>query len=308
MVLARGRGKSYAAWAILCLGATAAFLGWHLWLCRTHGRPLTGSSPAAFWAGVVAASIMLFETALALRKRWRRIPPRRLGHVRWWLHAHVWLGLLTLPLVWIHTGGYLGGPYSIALLVAFVSVWVSGVVGWVLQQRLPTKLIEDAPRETVANAIPLAVDKLLERAARALPAGVVEPASAWAPRPFALAGVAPIAHHGHAGAGQGTLAEFHEQVLSPFLKTGDRDSPLADPLQADVILHGLIEGPNDQSAAVVATWSRLCDERRDLDRQRRLHALLYGWLLVHVPATAALLALLVGHVVVAWRHAVWQGW
>src|SRR4051794_15218273 len=111
MVLARGRGRSYTLWAVFCAGATALFLIWHLWLCRKHGRPLTGGSPAAFSAGVAAAAIMLFETSLSLRKRWRRIPPRVLLPVRWWLHAHLWLGLLTLPLVWIHTGGFAGGPY-----------------------------------------------------------------------------------------------------------------------------------------------------------------------------------------------------
>ena len=84
--------------------------------------------------------------------------------------------------------------------------------------------------------------------------------------------------------------------------------PLADPLQADVILNGLIDGPDDSAAAALAEWRRLCEERRDLDRQLRLHALLHGWLLIHVPATVALLLLLTGHVVVAWRHAVWQGW
>jgi hypothetical protein len=310
MVLARGRGKSYYLWAIFCVGAALAFLGWHLWLCRLYGRPLTGSSPAAFSAGVAAAAIMLFETSLALRKRWRRFAPRLLLHVRWWLHAHIWLGLLTLPLVWIHTGGFLGGPFSIALLAAFGVVWISGVLGWAIQQRLPTRLIEDAPHETVANAIPIVTDKLLQRAKAALPVADLELAAAWKPRPFAIVqeAVVPHGHHDEASPAQRALTEFHNQVLAPFLKSGGRSSPLADPLHADVMLNGLAAGPDDSSSGTVSVWRRLCDERRDLDRQLRLHSLLHGWLLVHVPATAALMMLLAGHVVVAWRHAVWQGW
>jgi hypothetical protein len=309
MVLARGRGRSYALWAFVCVATAAAFFAWHLWLCRKHGRALTGSSPAAFFAGVVAAAIMLFETMLALRKRLRRVPPRFLGLVRWWLHAHLWLGLLTLPLVAIHTGGFTGGPFSIALLAAFGAVWASGVVGWVLQQRLPTKLLVDAPHETVASAFPIVVDKLLERAKKALPVGDVDHAPVWVPKPFAVGGGAEstIGLLLRTSAPPRTLADFYERVLCPFLRSGDARSPLADPTQAEVVLNGLIESSNVPSAAAATLWRRLCDERRDLDRQRRLHSMLHAWLMIHVPATIALLVLLGGHVVVAWRHAVWQG-
>jgi hypothetical protein len=43
-------------------------------------------------------------------------------------------------------------------------------------------------------------------------------------------------------------------------------------------------------------------ERRDLAVQRRLHHWLHGWLLLHVPLTAAMLVLLAAHVVVALRY------
>jgi hypothetical protein len=36
-----------------------------------------------------------------------------------------------------------------------------------------------------------------------------------------------------------------------------------------------------------------------LDEQRRLHRLLHGWLLIHIPASYALLLLGVAHAVVA---------
>jgi hypothetical protein len=310
MVLARRRRMSYFLWFVFCVGVTVGFFLWHRELCIKHGRPLTGSSPAAFWAGVVAASIMLFETALSLRKRWRRVRPLLFGLVRWWLHAHIWLGLLTLPLVWIHTGGYLGGSYNVLLLTTFGVVWVSGVVGFLFQQWLPTKLLEETPQETVANAIPVVVNRLLESAKRVLPVAVLESAHTWDPKPFALAGGAKslASHHGGMSTSDRSLMQFHDQVLFPFLKDGGRRSPLADPSQADVLLNGLVEGPDDQSAEVVRRWRGLCDERRDLDRQLRLHSLLHSWLMVHVPATAVLLLLLAGHVFVAWRHAVWQGW
>jgi hypothetical protein len=55
-------------------------------------------------------------------------------------------------------------------------------------------------------------------------------------------------------------------------------------------------------------WPRLqdlegiCEEKRQLDQQRRLHRLLHGWLLFHVPASYALLLLGTIHAVVALRY------
>jgi hypothetical protein len=46
----------------------------------------------------------------------------------------------------------------------------------------------------------------------------------------------------------------------------------------------------------------ICEEKRQLDQQRRLHRLLHGWLLFHVPASYALLLLGTVHAVVALRY------
>jgi hypothetical protein len=46
----------------------------------------------------------------------------------------------------------------------------------------------------------------------------------------------------------------------------------------------------------------ICQEKRDLDRQRRMHNVLHGWLLVHIPASYALLLLGAAHAVYALRY------
>jgi hypothetical protein len=43
----------------------------------------------------------------------------------------------------------------------------------------------------------------------------------------------------------------------------------------------------------------ICEEKRQLDRQRRLHKILHGWLLVHIPLSYALLLLGAVHAVMA---------
>jgi hypothetical protein len=53
---------------------------------------------------------------------------------------------------------------------------------------------------------------------------------------------------------------------------------------------------------VVDEIQDICEERRQLAVQRRLHHWLHGWLLVHVPLSYALLLLSIVHAVVALRY------
>ena len=46
----------------------------------------------------------------------------------------------------------------------------------------------------------------------------------------------------------------------------------------------------------------ICEEQRQLTRQRRLYHFLHGWLLVHVPLSIALIVLGGIHAVVALRY------
>jgi hypothetical protein len=46
----------------------------------------------------------------------------------------------------------------------------------------------------------------------------------------------------------------------------------------------------------------ICEEERQLRRQVRMHYLLHGWLMLHVPLSLALLLLGCAHVVMALRY------
>ena len=45
----------------------------------------------------------------------------------------------------------------------------------------------------------------------------------------------------------------------------------------------------------------ICDERRQLAQQKRLHHWLHGWLMVHVPLSMALLLLAIVHAIMSIR-------
>lgn len=53
--------------------------------------------------------------------------------------------------------------------------------------------------------------------------------------------------------------------------------------------------------STVDDLENICEEKRQLDRQDRIHRILHGWLLVHVPLSFALLLLGAIHAVEALR-------
>ena len=54
--------------------------------------------------------------------------------------------------------------------------------------------------------------------------------------------------------------------------------------------------------ATLKDLEEICDESRQFVRQERLHRLLHGWLLVHIPISLALMLLGAIHAVVALRY------
>jgi hypothetical protein len=74
--------------------------------------------------------------------------------VQRWLRAHIWLTLLTVPLILLHSGFHLGGPMTTLLMSLYAIVMVSGIYGIALQQRMPTLMKERLPAEIVYEQIP----------------------------------------------------------------------------------------------------------------------------------------------------------
>src|SRR5438477_6559625 len=78
----------------------------------------------------------------------------RIGTVQSWLRAHIWLTLLTIPLVVLHSGFRLGGPMTTLIIILYIIVMVSGIYGLVLQHYVPAVMMERLPAESVYEQIP----------------------------------------------------------------------------------------------------------------------------------------------------------
>lgn len=125
------------------------------------GRAVSGSSLSGLVVGSIAAGIIFFELLLWPRKRLRRW---KLGRTKTWLAYHLWLGLATGPLAWIHSGYRFGGTFTTVLMTLLLFVLASGVYGWVMQVVIPKWMLGNLPQETIPNQID---DVLLQSALEA---------------------------------------------------------------------------------------------------------------------------------------------
>jgi hypothetical protein len=110
-----------------------------------------GGTPLGLWFGSISLAIFIFAILLSLRKK---IPLWRVGTVQRWLRAHIWLTILTIPLVILHSGFRLGGPMTTLLMALYAIVMVSGFYGLFLQHIIPRLMKERLPAETVFEQIP----------------------------------------------------------------------------------------------------------------------------------------------------------
>ncbi|HEX8680152.1 MAG TPA: hypothetical protein VF683_09340, partial [Chthoniobacterales bacterium] len=147
-----------------------------------------GGTPLGLLFGALALGIFIFAALLGLRKK---LPWLRIGNVQRWLRAHIWLTLLTVPLVLLHSGFRLGGPMTALLMVLYAVVMLSGVYGVILQHRLPVMMKERLPAEIVYEQIPYIRERLCT-AAEALQKSFnrAPPAEAKLPAPTAVAAAA----------------------------------------------------------------------------------------------------------------------
>src|ERR1700730_1550176 len=85
-----------------------------------------GGTPLGLIFGAISLSIFVFAALLGARKK---VVLWRIGNVQSWLRAHIWLTLLTIPLVLLHSGFRLGGEMTTLLMILYAVVIVSGIYG-----------------------------------------------------------------------------------------------------------------------------------------------------------------------------------
>lgn len=259
--------RTHRPWMFITLIAFATGAAFYvLSAIRAPGGP-RGGNTAGLIFGVLGYALMLFAGLLGARKK---APVWRIGRAQTWMRGHLWLGLLSLPLILFHSGFAFRGPLTAVLMLLLFSVVGSGVLGAAVQHYMPRTLTQQVPMETIYEEIPHVRAQLREEAdhlAEAVTAVEVE-------------------HEDKI-----RFRELYLERIRPHLE--QPESGLFPPLRLLVPapLHGILDD-----------LESICDENRQLNRQVRLYHWLHAWLLVHVPLSIALLVLGGVHAVMALRY------
>lgn len=285
MLIDRSHRRWIVVTTLLLLIACGLYVPYHVkW---SLNGPRGHTWPGLVYGGV-ALALMLFATAIGLRRRYRSLS---FGRAETWLKGHIWLGLLAYPLVFLHAGFRLGGPLTVVLVVLYTLVVVTGVHGLLVQHVVPRLMTVQVPNETIFDQIPTYLARIRAEARR-LVTEVCGPLSTD-PAPSGGAGKKskdPVE-------GSEPWKRFFEGEVLPYIDDGKGklgSVPNRMAMFGNVrALSG--EGCHESILKVEA----LCEERRTLAVQQQLHGWLHGWLLVHVPAAAALMALSLVHAVTA---------
>lgn len=241
-----------------------------------------GGTPLGLIFGTSAFAIFIFGALLSLRKRVVLWP---IGSVQSWLRAHIWLTLLTIPLVLFHSGFRLGAPMTTLLMALYAIVMVSGIYGLILQHQMPRIMQDRLPSETIYEQIPY-IRAQLARAAEKM-CDSFQPAASHQ----ALAG-APEANLESEAA---LVALLRDQVIPYLSSRRSRRLELGDAAYSDDTFRFVRLSVAESYRGQVEEIQAWCDQRRMLDLQLRFHRWLHNWLFVHVPFSFFLLFLTAWH-------------
>lgn len=319
-------------WIAVIVLLTLSAIAWYAVVAIRQNALPGGSSKPGFVFGVVAGLIIVFEFLIWPRKGLILPWPRRALKARAWriisaqtlLRAHIWLGLLSLPLAILHARlFFFGGWLNFALMGIFLVVIASGIYGLALQQFLPRLLMERVPQESIYAQLDHVAEQLCRDAEELVlaicgrgseagdAAGMSTSGSlpSWAavtgsPSPSGMP-TSAVASRGMVEVvpGAGLIRERFLAVVKPYLLSGRQSgSSLRYPFEAQQFFRTLRNQSPVPAQEVVDMLEELCDRRRQFDLQIRLHHWLHAWLYVHLPLSVALLVLLGMHVFVALRY------
>lgn len=130
----------------------------------------------------------------------------------------------------------------------------------------------------------------------------------WLDHAFFAAPAAPkpAAKGGYSDREREELSGFYVRKVMPYLARPQR--PKGEESRAlmtdasSALVFDAMRARLENAKSLLDEMERVCDAARSRVKQVRLHRLLHGWLLFHIPLSMALLALTVAHIIMALRY------
>jgi len=264
-------------WAQVAVLLSLGTIGAYIWVDRearaVGGEPPSGGTWLGYLLGTASAGLIVWLACLGLRKR---LISDNYYLLRAWVSAHVYLGLSLIVLATLHTGFRFGWNVHTLAYGLMLTVIASGAFGvWAyatLPRRLHAnrgeltrkKMLEDIA--SLDTQLTLAAQPL-DRDSAAIVRFSVEETELGGGFWRRLTGA-------HGNCANGRAMKRFQPVLA------NASGPQADILKE-------IDRLFRQKADALAVARR----------QMRITALLEAWLFIHIPATFALLAALIAHIV-----------
>lgn len=321
MLLNRGQAKLHLGVAIPTAMVTVVCLSFYARECLEAGKLVGGGSVSGLLCGIAAGLVIVFEMALWPRKAFRRL---RLIPAKYWLAAHIWMGVASLPLAIAHCGLHLGGWLPATFMILFVLCILSGFYGLAVQNILPRYMLRNLPSETIYNQIDYVSEQSVNDAKKLLVTACgrrlsmeqvlqEEPELEGANTHTIVVGAVR-----QAGKTRGrtlqtqVVAEAREDrealwtalaEIEPFLLHGAAaETPVTDRQQAMQWFSRLRNVCSQDGAPIIDILEGMCDQRRQFDIQATLHRWLHSWLAIHIGLSVAVAVLLAAHVWTALKY------
>lgn len=310
--------KTQRGWAIASLAILAAAITVYAVARAESPGVMRGGSAIGLTFGVFGFGFMIFAALLGARKR---VPTWRMGRAQAWMRGHLWLGLLSLPMILLHGGFHFGGTLTRVLMWLLIATVASGLLGAALQHYVPRVMTADVKLETIYDEIANVRKSLIEEADRTVETlcgslGLIRSAANEVQR----AGGFSAARATMTSTSGGTVAVTEERValtedesdrlktfylseMRPFLqqpksrafRVSNRDKAHNAFAGLETLLPTAVRG-------TLEDLEDICDEARQLVRQEQLHLWLHGWLLVHIPLSLTLIVLGAAHALTALKY------
>jgi hypothetical protein len=238
-----------------------------------------------------------------------------------WMRAHIWLGLFSVPLLLLHSGFHFWNlSLSGVLMAVFLLTFASGLWGLILQQRIPSTMLDEIPAEQIHSQIDRRLEQFLDEARRLVDItcsqeeGGAYPANGDSDmgvrRLLVVGAIRPAGHVQNLGLqarptavpvpGSEPLRRFFERYVDPFLRRRNVDRlPLAWSERSAALFRDLKTRLDPATHGIVATLEDMCNQRRQLAKQVLFHNRLHRWLCVHLPLSIALVILMIIHITYA---------
>jgi hypothetical protein len=288
--------RTHGTWLVASLAILGVSALLYSFYRASSANGSMGGTAAGMAFGGAGFALMIFAALLGARKR---VPVYRFGRAQTWMRGHLWLGLLSLPIILFHSGFRYGHGLTAWLMTLLIIVVVSGVFGAALQHYMPRVMTREITMETIYEEIGHVRAQLLEEAEELIKQATdaEKKASVEGAEPDSSGTTVAVVDE------VAPLHNFYERELKPFLeKPGARGGALSDAAQAHSAFAQLRTLMPASLHTTIEDLEGICEEERQLILQSHLHLWLHGWLLLHIPLSLALILLGAIHAVMALRY------